>query len=48
MAVVDGNLLEDERQHSLAGGKEQVVRRQMLPHDGKRLLRVSLGFTEIA
>ena len=48
VAVVDGNLLEDEGQHSLAGGKEQVVGRQMLPHDGERLLRMSLGFTEIA
>ena len=48
VAVVDGDLLEDEGQHSLAGGKEQMVGGQMLPHDGERLLRMSLGLIEIA
>ena len=48
VAVVDGDLLEDEGQHSLAGGKEQMVGGQMLPHDGERLLCMSLSLIEIA
>ena len=48
VAVVDGDLLEDECQHSLAGGKEQMVGGQMLPHDRERLLCMSLSLIEIA
>ena len=48
VAGVDGDLLEDEGQHSLAGGQEQVVTGQILAHDGERRLRVSLGVIELA
>ena len=48
VARVDGDLLENEGQHSLAGGQEQVVSRQILAHDGERRLSVSLGVTELA
>ena len=48
VAVVDSDLLEDEGQHSLAGGQEQVVSGQILAHDGERRLRVSLGVIELA
>ena len=43
---VDGDLLKDEGQHPLAGGKEQVVSGQMFGHDGQRFLRVPLGVAE--
>ena len=48
VARVDGDLLEDEGQHSLAGGQEQVVSGQILAHDGERRLRVSFGVIELA